>query len=187
MGSKLSVSFLSSPVHTSPGGLNRNVFNMGRMWSTHAPWVHSWSNLWVFIAPTFHPGHHQRNSRAEALSPPFLLHQWVPQSMEMVQTETKSRMIGNEYVKGKTKPRGCHWESFTHVKQLGPPLHMKGQKEKKKKQLLWFINKMRINKFMRTPRSHVRFGELTKSFSIYGICLYVALLTSKLYFYLWGD
>ena len=34
MGSKLSVSFLSSPVHTSPGGLNRNVFNMGRMWST---------------------------------------------------------------------------------------------------------------------------------------------------------
>lgn len=123
--------FFSSQVHTSPGGLNRNVFNIGRMWFTHAPWVHSWSHLWVFIAPASHPGRHQRNSPAEALSPPFLLHQWAPQSTEMVQTETKSRMMGNEYVKGKTKPRGCHREHFSHVKLPGPPLHMKGQKEKK--------------------------------------------------------
>ena len=65
-----------------------------RLWYTHAPWVHSRSSPWVFTAPAFHPGHHQRNSPAEAPSPPFLWHQWVPQSMERVHTETGSRLTG---------------------------------------------------------------------------------------------
>ena len=65
-----------------------------RLWYTHVPWVHSWSSPWVFIASAFHPGHHQRNSPAEAPSPPFLWYQWVPQSMERVHTETGSRLTG---------------------------------------------------------------------------------------------
>ena len=149
---------------------------MGRMWSTQAPWVHSWSNLWVFIAPTFHPGHHQRNSPAEAES-----------TLSLASVSATKHGDGSDWNQGKNQTKRVPLRKLQSCQTTWATIAYEGAKRKKKKPLFWFINKMRIKKLMRTPRSHVRFGELTRSFSIYGICLYVALLTSKLYFYLWGD